>query len=180
MIHHLSNPLRQQELTLTRWIAYFSDRELILRSAGRGDYGNPVDADGGDRPRERRYGDRNGQCPHLCAGRSRRRRVLGWKRGLPTGGRRDDGPVDAVIGQRPAERDHGARGWWVPSCMLTTDGDVVCWGRNSFGQLGDGTRRPSRSTAAMVDGLAHGATAVVAGENHTCAVTTGGSLVCWG
>jgi alpha-tubulin suppressor-like RCC1 family protein len=65
------------------------------------------------------------------------------------------------------------------SCALTATGAVLCWGNNYYGQLGDGTTT-DRSTPTPVAGLATGVAAVVAGEFHTCAVTTLGGVLCWG
>ncbi|MBI3074467.1 MAG: hypothetical protein HYY84_20335 [Deltaproteobacteria bacterium] len=65
------------------------------------------------------------------------------------------------------------------SCAATSSGGLKCWGRNSDGQLGDGTST-ARRTPVDVTGLASGVTAVAAGENHTCAIAIGGGLKCWG
>ena len=65
------------------------------------------------------------------------------------------------------------------TCALTTGGGLTCWGRNSFGQLGDGTQAEHASPVDVV-GLAGGVAAVAAGTNHTCAVTTAGGVKCWG
>ena len=65
------------------------------------------------------------------------------------------------------------------SCAVTAQGGVECWGRNSTGQLGDGTTT-ARRLATPVAGLASGVSAVAAGANHTCALTSLGAVKCWG
>jgi len=52
-------------------------------------------------------------------------------------------------------------------------------GLQRLGQVGDGTT-VNRSTPTQVSGLESGVLAIAAGYGHTCAVTTGGAVKCWG
>jgi alpha-tubulin suppressor-like RCC1 family protein len=64
------------------------------------------------------------------------------------------------------------------TCALMVGGAVKCWGYNSYGQLGDGTGT-QRNSPTPVFGLSAGVIAMTAGDNHTCARTSG-NVVCWG
>lgn len=64
------------------------------------------------------------------------------------------------------------------TCALGGGGAVYCWGENSSGQLGDGTREP-RKTPVRVLGLS-GAKELATGAQHACARNDAGEVFCWG
>ena len=61
---------------------------------------------------------------------------------------------------------------------VRSDGTVVAWGQNSYGQLGDGTAT-NRSSPVILPGLT-GVVAVAAGVSHTVALKSDGTVVAWG
>jgi alpha-tubulin suppressor-like RCC1 family protein len=60
---------------------------------------------------------------------------------------------------------------------------VACWGKGSFGQLGNADNSDSSVPVAVdTSGVLAGriVTQISAGANHTCALTSGSQVVCWG
>jgi alpha-tubulin suppressor-like RCC1 family protein len=64
------------------------------------------------------------------------------------------------------------------SCAIATSGATWCWGDNSSGELGNGTRTVSLTPTQVSGNLVF--TSVSAGDYHTCALTADGSAYCWG
>ena len=64
------------------------------------------------------------------------------------------------------------------ACAVRVGGTVSCWGRNYYGQLGDGTTVESNAPVTVL-GLVD-ATRVSAGGEHTCVINKSQGLVCWG
>ena len=67
------------------------------------------------------------------------------------------------------------------TCARTASGQVLCWGYDYFGQLGDGRSgaRMTSSEPVEVAGLTD-AVQLEAGQSHVCARRRGGEVVCWG
>jgi alpha-tubulin suppressor-like RCC1 family protein len=68
---------------------------------------------------------------------------------------------------------------YTHTCGITQSGAAMCWGHNDYGQLGDDSI-DDRSTPVAVVGLGANVVAISAGRDHSCAVTDGGALSCWG
>ena len=74
------------------------------------------------------------------------------------------------------------------ACALLSTGGVRCWGRNTTGQLGDGTTNNSfvPTTVTGLGTLTSQVSAVSAGDQHTCAIVVNPvslsppSVRCWG
>ena len=69
------------------------------------------------------------------------------------------------------------------TCAILDNGDLKCWGRDDYGQLGDGgtnTNTNAPSSTAINLGTGRTAVAVSVGGYHTCATLDNGDLKCWG
>ena len=59
------------------------------------------------------------------------------------------------------------------ACAILDDGDIYCWGDNTYNKLGgssSGISWPTGFEAVDID----------AGENHACALSAAGEILCWG
>jgi alpha-tubulin suppressor-like RCC1 family protein len=70
------------------------------------------------------------------------------------------------------------------ACARLTNGTVDCWGDNTYGQLGNGSKgatgiaTPVRSSTGT--GPLTGVVQIAAGKYHTCARLSNGTVACWG
>lgn len=80
---------------------------------------------------------------------------------------------------------HDLAAGFIHTCAVTAAGQVKCWGGNADGQLGRGTVLASGGAAVgLVETAAGvpltGVVEVEAAANTTCALTTAGTVYCWG
>jgi GT2 family glycosyltransferase len=68
---------------------------------------------------------------------------------------------------------------WQHTCGLTADGTPYCWGGNRQGELGALFTSSGSATPALVTG-GYRFSSLSAGTAHTCGVTPGGAVYCWG
>ena len=68
------------------------------------------------------------------------------------------------------------------TCISLEDGSVKCWGRNKYGQLGNGEwgHDVISSTPVDVIGLENHFVVSLCGGSNTCAIMDDGSMKCWG
>jgi alpha-tubulin suppressor-like RCC1 family protein len=68
---------------------------------------------------------------------------------------------------------------YAHTCALMSKGEVLCWGQNDSGQLGDGTNL-DRCEPVEVTGLEGDILTIMSGWSYTCAMDEHGKLICWG
>lgn len=67
------------------------------------------------------------------------------------------------------------------ACSLSTDNSVHCWGRNRYGQMGNGQTLGFEQTSTRpVVFDAYAGTSMVLGELHGCMLLADGTVECWG
>ncbi len=65
------------------------------------------------------------------------------------------------------------------ACGLVSGGTAYCWGWNRYGQLGNGTTTDSPTPVAVSGGFTF-ASLSAGGDDHSCGLTSGGAVFCWG
>lgn len=65
------------------------------------------------------------------------------------------------------------------TCAARKAGGIVCWGKGATGQLGQGKKEDSARPVAVA-GSSGGISSLSLGTGHSCAVTAGRSVLCWG
>lgn len=71
-------------------------------------------------------------------------------------------------------------GWWPGTfCAVLESSIVKCWGRNDFGQCGDGTTT-DRNTPVTMTAITETFETLAMGMSHVCALLESGAVKCWG
>ncbi len=66
------------------------------------------------------------------------------------------------------------------NCVLNVAGTIRCWGDNTYGQLGNGSKNPAGELSPVaVLGISN-AVEISAGANHACALLADKRVKCWG
>lgn len=69
------------------------------------------------------------------------------------------------------------------ACSLLTNGKVMCWGSNKYGQLGNSLNSGNDKTnfaPLLVEGISQKVTKLAVGGYHTCVLVENGNVLCWG
>ena len=66
------------------------------------------------------------------------------------------------------------------ACAILNNDTLKCWGKNSYGRLGDNTTTHRPTPVAVDLGTNVTAKAVATGDYHTCAILNDDSVKCWG
>ncbi len=91
----------------------------------------------------------------------------------------DDASAPVSVAGLPSGVVAIAAGRWH-SCAVTDAGAVLCWGGDTYGELGDGEPLAASHTPVPVSGLDAGIVDVAASDSTTCVITAGGAARCWG
>jgi alpha-tubulin suppressor-like RCC1 family protein len=68
---------------------------------------------------------------------------------------------------------------WEHTCALKSGGSVVCWGDNTYGQLGNGTTMAGKNPISNVQ-VIDDAASITAAFFETCVIRRDTTVYCWG
>ena len=109
-----------------------------------------------------------------------------WCWGSDAGGKLGNGQTTVSNLLRPAQESTLATNWAFLStghaygCAIKPDGTLWCWGADGNGQLGNGAATTTQDTPVQELTAATNWASVSAGNTHTCAIKTTGTLLVLG
>ena len=120
---------------------------------------------------------------HTCVLAARPGPVTCW--GANDSGQSGHGPIGNAPGPLPGVVDGITDAVELVAggehtCAIRATGEVMCWGYDYLGQLGNGSTRPTRTISPQKVVNLAGATHLAAGRYHTCARKGDGTVACWG
>ena len=89
----------------------------------------------------------------------------------------DNTSIPATLVETQDIKDVDAKG--SSTCAVLDNKSVQCWGRNEYGQLGNGITGGNYSIPVIVSGISN-ATKITNGYRHVCAILDNKSVQCWG
>ncbi len=101
-----------------------------------------------------------------------------WFECKDLGGALGIGAVDATRPERIAGLSSQQLSAWCGTCAVQDDGALMCFGANTYGELGVGDTAPRLEPAVVQPGARW--TEVGVGPRHSCGIREGGALYCWG
>ena len=71
---------------------------------------------------------------------------------------------------------------YATTCAVLVNGELECWGYDSYGNLGNGGGNNHARTPTLISSFGNGisVTDVAVGDRHACATLSDGSINCWG
>jgi len=87
------------------------------------------------------------------------------------------------VRSRPVSGIQAIAAGFTHALALRADGTLLGWGRDTYGQVGDGSTLDLRHAVPVVDAFGAAVTgvrAIGAGESHSLALTTAGAVLAWG
>jgi alpha-tubulin suppressor-like RCC1 family protein len=109
--------------------------------------------------------------------------VLAWgfnNEGALGTGTTDDAETPAAVALPPGTKIKGISAGFSHSLAVTTTGQVLAWGDNRDGELGDGTTKPQSAPIPVSLPAGTTVTAVAAGNDFSLALTSQGQVWAWG
>ena len=110
---------------------------------------------------------------------------------IDASGNRGDAPVKIILGEGKTFLHLKISSGELYSCALNSSGNVLCWGDNTYGQLGNNATENSSFPVQVVgpdttgsddsgDGVLGNIVQISTGRQHACALNSSGNVLCWG
>ncbi|MFM2310082.1 MAG: hypothetical protein RLY87_2204, partial [Chloroflexota bacterium] len=89
-------------------------------------------------------------------------------------------PTPTMTGTAVAETTQRLNAGTAHTCLLKSNGTVVCWGDSAYGQTGGGVLAAQTTPRPVTIGRSAAVRQIAGGWDHHCARTSDGVVTCWG